>query len=175
MTKEKLIFIDANNITNVEQIDQHRAFLIDLIKQGKDAWNAWRDKLPNSFLSLSDVDFSESGYNIKDFRGFRFGNMLFIESATFGDNTRFNKATFGNVISFKYTTFGTNITFNKATFGNKIDFSKSMFGNNIDFAEVSFGNDIDFREVTFGEVVNFRNAKFAKDSVINYIQGKKQR
>ena len=172
-SKKPLEFVD-----HVDDLEAHQAFLLDLVAQGKDAWNLWRNEHPefelnftsmefpdktsfNGFDFGNDADFSEATFgNDADFIKATFGNNACFSEATFGNNAYFIIATFGDEANISEATFGYRANFNDATFGDQADFSNTKFGDHANLIQATYGDDANFSETTFGDIADFSESTF---------------
>lgn len=150
-SKKPLSFVDHK-----DDLEAHQAFLRDLVEQGKEAWNLWRNENKDYRLNFSSMKFPRQ----TSFVGFEFGDGVKFSGATFGDHVDFAGTTFGNGVYFSQATFGELVFFVKATFGDGVNFSGAMFGDDVNFIEATFGNGVDFSEATFCDGVDFSRATF---------------
>ncbi len=136
-------------------------FLLDLARQGKDAWNEWARAHPNVEVDFTGCDFTN---NPISFAGFNFlGGVIF-------DNAKFINANFSEALFF-----GLKASFKSAEFygtesKDKIEFKKELndfVGVVTDFSNTRFeSKKVCFKDAKFCTgAVKFNNACFDKDRV----------
>jgi len=89
-----------------------REELLELIREGADKWNAWRNRHPKIKIDLSGIQFVQQG--IKNFSKFEFGDVNF-SGCYFDHETDFTGAAFGRA-DFAKSIFGNEVTFESAKF-----------------------------------------------------------
>ena len=135
-------------------------YLLEIARQGAEAWNQWRRDNPEVTVNFAGVDFTLDENQGISFQEFEFGNNARFERATFGDNTNFEDTTFGNNARFEGATFGFNAGFYRATFGQHARFERATFGQYAGFDRATFGWFSRFDGATFGDGASFYDVTF---------------
>ncbi|MCW5771237.1 MAG: pentapeptide repeat-containing protein [Rhodospirillaceae bacterium] len=159
---------------------------IDLARQGRDAWNAWRRRTAGTPADFSRVDFSAPEYAGISFAGFDFGDGADFSHCVFGTADHravaaqdispyapeaapfiaggawFYGARFGDGATFANTTFRGVALFQSATFGRGACFVRAAFLDEADFVGARFGADASFAQAAFAMPLRFERASFRR-------------
>jgi len=138
----------------------HQQELIEILIQGKEAWNSWRRQNVGVIANFKGVDFTQIHELNADFQRYEFGDGANFTGARFVNNTDFTHAVFGSRTSFVNANFRSNTSFRKAKFGDGTRFKKVHFHKDADFSDAIFGNDSLFTQCTFHDDANFSNTTF---------------
>lgn len=134
--------------------------LLEIARQGSEAWNDWRVRYPEEEVDFSNVDFTLDENQGISFEGFKFGNSTDFKGAKFGDYVSFLASKFGDFAAFDDAIFGDGVLFNHATFGEGASFYNTVFGHVSQFKGATFGGTTSFARATFGNNAKFEAAIF---------------
>lgn len=153
------------------EISEETKFFIELAKQGKNAWNKWRDLHPQTFdiktakytnrvsfkgAFLCDLD------SHSDFSGFNFGSDAdFSDCSFFDGEVTFEGASFSRFANFSNCDFGRYARFDSCQFHGEVDFYNSKF-EQLDFESVYAPGKVQFNQVIFEGEANFSKSRFEK-------------
>ena len=158
---------------------------LELLEQGKDAWNKWATKIlaeKNALVSAykctggdlsqwedkytswyknANVDFSNHSFTSNvDFRDFQFPSDVSFDSAIFHGSVHFENAEFHDGAGFRRVTFSEYCSFGNSTFTKKANFSEARFKHYADFGHVTFLSDAKFDSTKFGNNVSIHFVAF---------------
>ena len=151
--------------------------LIELARDGKDAWNAkweaeaeegqWSDEVwfledgsPLNFTGedLAGIDFQEFRFLLSvDFTGAKF---LIEDPVGYGE-ANFRKAEFLKGVTFPRFSSELDAIFAKATFSNGANFAGATFSGEADFTGATFSDRANFTGATFSGKADFTGATFS--------------
>lgn len=161
-----------------------------LWQQGKDAWNAWAEKMlahragmerdgtwassrnvlghegPGNeatagWMDEAAADFEGQAFEaVADFRGFLFPGAAKFENATFEQVAGFDRATFSGDAWFASATFSEDAWFTSAAFSGDGQFKSATFSRNAGFGGVTFEGAAQFENVKFSGDAQFYSARF---------------
>jgi uncharacterized protein YjbI with pentapeptide repeats len=143
-----------------------KAGFIELARQGRDVWNAWRTEWPRPVGNFDKADFGKLG--ITNLRGFRFNApqpssksaSISFEGASFESAFDFTGATFGSLARFDGATFRGQVRFGGAEFGPNLRFSGAIFQGAAHFEGARFDRGAWFWEAQFHQRAIFDGAQF---------------
>lgn len=159
---------------------------IDLARQGRAAWNAWRRRNSGVPADFSRVDFSAPEYAGISFAGFEFGDRADFSHCVFGTADHravaaqdlspyapevapfvsggawFYGAKFGQGANFANTTFKGIALFQTASFGRDACFARAAFLDGADFVGARFGANASFAHAAFAGMLQFEHARFRR-------------
>ena len=158
---------------------------LELLEQGKDAWNKWankmlaeKDALVSAYKSMggdlsqwedkyvswykkAKVDFSDYDFESDvDFRDFEFPGEVFFISAKFQGHADFESAEFHDAAFFREVIFSKFCGFRNSTFTKMAKFSEAKFKHSAAFSNVKFLDDVNFDSTKFGKDASFEFAEF---------------
>lgn len=131
---------------------------LELARQGREVWNAWREEHPDEKVDFSGANFTRSENRKISFAGFEFGDQANFNHTSFGNgpgaNFRHPDITLANGKGSEGEAF-----FYKAKFGSAANFIGATFGDWAFFDAVEFLGSPCFDFSTFGGGAAFRGAK----------------
>lgn len=161
---------------------------IELARQGRDAWNAWRRRNPDLPADFSRSDFRAAGLNKISFAGFDLGPNADFSGCTFGGADHqavaaqdvnpyaaevarfldggawFYGARFGPAASFAGAAFEGAAVFQRAVFGRGANFAGAAFRGEANFVGAQFGPGANFARAQFAALLQCERARFAGDA-----------
>lgn len=153
----------------------NQAELIDLAREGKDAWNEhWKYAWSGSYLDyVEPIDLSEAILTeIPSFAGFKFPGEVSFTGATFigwddsgedvfgEESTDSTESVYREATDFTGAVFYRQPHFSQATFKDGADFTGARFLDWAYFDEVKFLSDATFAGVRFSNCATFKGAQF---------------
>lgn len=167
-----------------ENLNEHQEFLVELLTQGVDAWNAWNKEHGAMIKNLID-DYDDNNVEHRSIRykqrmdlsGIDFGSEFDIPKAkyefcTFVDfsKSKFIKTVFlthskfhGKAI-FRDTVFFQNGDFGHSKFYEEANFIRAVFKKEAHFLGVNFNRNANFMDAVFQEKASFFHAGFYGDA-----------
>lgn len=160
---------------------------IELARQGRDAWNAWRRRNPDLHADFSRSDFRAPELNKISFAGFDLGPSADFSNCAFGGADHravaaqdvnpyaaeiarfldggawFYGARFGPGANFAGSVFDGVAVFQRAVFGGGAGFAGAVFRDEANFAGAQFGPGADFAGAQFAALLQCERARFAGD------------
>lgn len=148
------------------QADMNRDETLALYDKGRDAWNAWAEKLLAKKAALEKVGEWETKREAWD----QDARAEFSSKAvphTFLPELNLNEFKFPGAASFDNATFANDADFFGAIFDSNATFVGATFKGDAGFGGAMFANDADFFGAVFEQHANFYVATFAKDATFN--------
>ena len=140
---------------------------LTLLAQGRDAWNAWAEKMLAERRAMEAEgrwEESEAEWHAAakaDFSGHEFETSVHFDKLVFPSDAGFGEATFKGDAWFSQATFTGDAWFSRATFTGNARFSKARFAGYAWFGETVFTGDAWFGEATFTGNTWFIEVTFA--------------
>jgi hypothetical protein len=150
-----------------------------LFATGRDAWNAWAEKMSGERAALEAEgtwvdDPFESEWNeptrawhaaaAADFSAYTFQEPAEFSGFVFPGDARFGEASFSGDADFYSATFSGHAEFGKATFTGKAWFDGTTFTGDALFDRTTFTGEARFDKVTFTGAARFKGATFMGDA-----------
>ncbi|MCG8511141.1 MAG: pentapeptide repeat-containing protein [Rhodospirillales bacterium] len=152
-----------------------------LYEQGRDAWNAWAEKMlaeraeleksgqwkveKEAWKEAAKVDFREHVFERNvDFSSHVFPDFANFHAASFSGYAVFDKASFSGYAVFDKASFSGYATFLGASFSGKAVFTGASFSGITVFTGASFSGIAGFIEASFSEGAWFTGASFSGEA-----------
>ena len=147
-----------------------------LFAQGREAWNAWADKMQAERKALESAgawtgDRDPFEWNDAT-RHWHTAAATDFSKHGFGDNADFSAFIFPGEAGFGGANFNREAVFNGASFSGDAVFGGASFSGDVGFTEVSFSGPVRFDRASFSSYAGFSWATFEKAADFGGIEGR---